>query len=94
MKDQMEDWTSKMSTYTSVFGVDYYWLRVHLGLLTSMSSQGLSWISFFFFFFLPSNWLKVLLITFMYRNLHGVHLAQLGGQFFGLRLLQLGDASH
>uniref|UniRef100_A0A8D1UIN4 Uncharacterized protein n=3 Tax=Sus scrofa TaxID=9823 RepID=A0A8D1UIN4_PIG len=30
----------------------------------------------------------------MYRSLRGVHLAQLGGQLFGLRLLQLGDASH
>uniref|UniRef100_A0A8C3WCK5 Uncharacterized protein n=1 Tax=Catagonus wagneri TaxID=51154 RepID=A0A8C3WCK5_9CETA len=30
----------------------------------------------------------------MYRSLHSVHSAQFGGQFFGLRLLQLGNASH
>ena len=30
----------------------------------------------------------------MYRKLHSAHSAQLGGQLFGLRLFQLGDASY
>ena len=38
--------------------------------------------------------LRIFFITFMYRKLSSVHSAQPGGQFFGLCLFQLGDASH
>lgn len=44
------------------------------------------------------HWLKkrvfFIIIIFMYRKINSVRLAQFGGQFFGLCLFQLGDASH
>uniref|UniRef100_A0A673SZ48 Secreted protein n=1 Tax=Suricata suricatta TaxID=37032 RepID=A0A673SZ48_SURSU len=53
-------------------------------------------ISSIFFFFLPRLALaeREPFIAFMYRKLNSARSAQFGGQFFSLRLLQLGDASH